>query len=240
MIKKLVSVPFIFLISVFIISYFCKSWENPLIAAGTVGAAISAVWAIIYLEIIKPKYHRPKLEITEPGFEPKFYRKAPIKDKSGVRIDYYINILLKNIGNRTANNCQPLLIGMWKIIQQKPAKEENWISVPLQWAGGEKREYGTNKIREERNIIPHRPYYFNLGKISTNHPDEFVILYLPSLAGQRPKIGPGEYCFEVTVTGEEVDLPRKYFYVTWRGGCTGDLDEVEQRFEVSMKDTPPV
>jgi len=187
MIKKLVSVPFIFLISVFIISYFCKSWENPLIAAGTVGAAISAVWAIIYLEIIKPKYHRPKLEITEPGFEPKFYRKAPIKDKSGVRIDYYINILLKNIGNRTANNCQPLLIGMWKIIQQKPAKEENWISVPLQWAGGEKREYGTNKIREERNIIPHRPLYINKVVRHMSQFPRLVVRYVPGISQVLPR-----------------------------------------------------
>jgi hypothetical protein len=244
MIKELlivISVPFVFMIGVLFISFSCKSWENPLIAAGTVGAAIAAVWAIIYLEIIKFKYYRPKLEITEPGFEPEFYRKAPIKDKAGNQngTAYYINILLTNTGNRTAKNCQPLLIGMHKNIGDKWQEEENWISVPLQWAGGEKREYGTTKIREERNIIPHRPYYFNLGKISTQYPDQLVILYLPSLAGQEPKIGPGEYCFEVTVTGEEVGLDRKYFYVTWRGGCTDNLKYVKQRFEVSMKDNPP-
>jgi hypothetical protein len=131
------------------------------------------------------------------------------------------------------------LIGIWKRVQGDWITEENWLSVPLQWAGGEKKEYGTNKIREERNIIPHRPYYFNLGKISTQQPDKFVILYLPSLAGQRPQIGAGEYCFEVTVTGEEVDLPSKYIYVKWLGECTDNLNEVEQRFEVSMKDNPP-
>ena len=90
-------------------------------------------------------------------------------------------------------------------------KKKKLASVPLQWAAGEKKEYGSHRIREERNIIPHRPFYFNLGKISTQQPDKFIILYLPSLAGQRPQIDVGEYCFEVTVTGEEVDLPSKYF-----------------------------
>jgi len=112
--------------------------------------------------------------------------------------------------------------------------------VPLRWAAGEEREYDyPGKLREERNIIPHRPYYFNLGKISTQHPHKFIILDLPRLTAQRSKFDAGEYCFKVTVTGEEVDLPPKYFYVIWRGGCTANLDEVEQRFEVSMKYNPP-
>ena len=226
--------PLIILIITFFVAFLCKQYENTLVAAGTVGAVVTAVWAIFYRDLTEFK-NRPILIMAEPAFNPPFYRKAPKKNQT----DYYINILLKNTGNRTANNCQPLLIGMWKFVQNDWKKEENWISVPLQWAGGEKREYGTNKIREERNIIPYRPYYFNLGKISTNHSDELVILYLPSLAGQRPQIDAGVYCFEVTVTGEEVDLPPKFFYVIWRGGCTANLKEVEQRFEVSMKDNPP-
>jgi len=122
---------------------------------------------------------------------------------------------------------------MWELIKGDWQKEKNGISVPLQWAAGE------GKGREERNIIPRRPYYFNLGKISTQHPDHFIILDLPRLTAQRSKFDAGEYCFEVIVTGEEVDLPPKCFYVIWRGGCTANLKEVEQKFEVSMKDNPP-
>ena len=80
MIKKLIiafSVPVLSIITVLLISSSCKKWENPLIAAGTVGAAIAAVWTIIYLEIIKLYFNRPKLEIKEPGFKPQFYRQAP-------------------------------------------------------------------------------------------------------------------------------------------------------------------
>ena len=253
MIKKffiVVSVPVISIIVVLLISYSCKKWENPLIAAGTVGAAIAAVWAIIYLEIIKAYFDRPILEIKEPGFEQPFYRRAPeINEETGRQggIGYYINLLLINIGKRTAKNCQPLLTSMWRHIEDRWEHIENWIPVALKWAMGEDHEYVKDvqkigvfkKLREERNLIPQRPYYFNLGCISTTHADELRILQLIFLTAQSDKVGPGEYCFEVTVTGEEVDLPPKYFYVIWRGGCTDNLKEVEQRFEVSMKDYPP-
>lgn len=245
MIKKFlitISIPVVFIVVVFSISFSYKSWENPLIAAGTVGAAVSGIWAIIYLEIIKPRFDCPKLIIQEPGFLPPFYRHAPENNKAGqqVGIGYYINILLKNTGKRTAKNCQPMLIGMWELLQGDGQEEKNWISVPLQWAAGEGKRYDfPGTLREERDIIPHRPYYFNLGKISTQHPDKFTILDLPRLTAQRRKFDAGEYCFAVTVTGEEVDLPPKYFYVTWRGGCTDNIEEVKQRFEVSMKDNPP-
>ena len=117
MIKKLLiafSVPITSIILVLFVSYSFESWENPLIAAGTVGAAIAAVWAIIYLEIIKPYFNRPKLEIKEPGFKPKFYRYAPERDNAGnqVGIGYYINILLINNGEHMAMNCQPVLTCM--------------------------------------------------------------------------------------------------------------------------------
>lgn len=173
MIKKLFIaflIPVVSITAVLLISYSYKKWENPLIAAGTVGAAISAIWAVIYLEIIKPYFDRPRLIIKEPGFKPPFYRPAPEKNRAGqqVGIGYYINILLKNTGKRTANNCQPLVIGMWELIKGDWQKEKNWISVPLQWAAGEGKGYDyPGKLREERNIIPRRPYYFNLGKIST-------------------------------------------------------------------------
>ena len=64
MIKKLFIaflIPVVAITAVLLISYSSKKWENPLIAAGTVGAAISAIWAVIYLEIIRPYFDRPRL-----------------------------------------------------------------------------------------------------------------------------------------------------------------------------------
>jgi hypothetical protein len=120
-------------------------------------------------------------------------------------------------------------------------KKLNWIAIPLRWAAGEDIvDLGpSQKIREERNLVPHRPYYFNLRNISTRYPQIFKILQIMPLNAQDDELRPGEYCFEVKVTGEQVDLPPKYFYVTWRGGCNENLEEVKQRFEVVMKDNPP-
>lgn len=129
MIKKLIiafSVPIVSIIVVLLVSYSCKKWENPLIAAGTVGSAVSAIWAVIYLEIIKPYFNRPILEIKEPGFENLFYRQAPeVNEQTGqqVGMGYYINLLLINKGNRTAKNCQPLLTSMGKLVDGKNPKK---------------------------------------------------------------------------------------------------------------------
>lgn len=160
------SVPGVFIIVVLLVSASYKEWENPLIAAGTVGAAVSAIWAVIYLELIKPYFDRPRLIIKEPGFKPPFYRQAPeietflINNKLPVRyteIGYYINILLKNIGKRPAKNCQALLTAMWKYNGEKWQKAENWISVPLRWAAGEEYEYvegPIGKLREDKESDP--------------------------------------------------------------------------------------
>jgi len=236
-------IPVVAIIVVLLISYFYKNWENPLIAAGTVGAAVAAIWAVIYLEIIKPYFDRPRLIIKEPGFKPSFYRQAPEKNRDGqqVGIGYYINILLKNIGKRTAKNCQPILTAMWKLNQGTWQKEENWISVALRWGAGEDQyyEHGILKQREERNLIPNRPYYLSLGRISTHDCQIFELLQVIILNAQDHRFEPGEYCFEVAVNGEDIDPPVKYFKVRWDGKCTGNLNEVNERFFVSMDDNPP-
>lgn len=233
--------PLIITIIIFVIAFFWKQWGNPLVAAGTVGAVVTAVGAIYYREI-KIIGDRPILEMGEPGFKPPFYRRAPeIIQTEVVGIGYYINILLKNTGKRTAKNCQPILTMLWKFIQGNWQKEENWISVALLWGAGEHEiyEYGIRKPREERNLIPNRPYYLSLGRITTQDPKTFELMQVIILTAQNNKFEPGEYCFEVTVNGEDIDPPVKYFKVRWDGGCTEDLNEVEGRFFVSMHDDAP-
>jgi hypothetical protein len=247
MIKKLFIaflIPVLAIIVVLLISYSYENWENPLIAAGTVGAAVAAIWAIIYIEIFKPYFDHPILIIKEPGFKPPFYRRAPEKDRvtgQQVAIGYYINILLINTGKRTAKNCQPILTAMWKLNQGNWQKEENWISVALRWGAGEDEyyEYGILKQREERNLIPNRPYYLSLGRVSTKKPGIFELMQVIILNAQDYEFGPGEYCFEVTVNGEDIDPPVKYFKVRWDGECTGNLNEVKERFFVTVHDNPP-
>lgn len=240
---KISWIPLAALIIVFFLSYYWEKLGNPLRAAGTVGAVVAAVWLIFYRDL-KTFHERPQIEMREPGFEPKYYRQAPeINEQTGqiVGIGYYINILLLNTGKRTAKNCQPILTKMWKFINGKWQQENNWISVALLWGAGEHQifEYGIRKPREERNIIPNRPYYLSLGRITTKDPKTFEIMQVVILTAQNHKFEPGEYCFEVTVNGEDIDPTVKYFKVRWDGGCTEDLNEVEKRFSVSMHNTSP-
>jgi hypothetical protein len=247
--------PLIILIITFFVALLCKQYENTLVAAGTVGAVVTAVWAIFYRDLSEFE-NRPRLIIKEPGFKPPFYRQAP--EKGIIKVDnklveheagkgYYINIQLRNIGNRVAKNCQPFLTAMWEWNRNDWQKKENWISVALRWAAGEDYEYIESiqalgrfgKVKEERNLIPQRHYYFNLGCISTQHAEKLRILQVIKLYAQDSEFGPGEYCFEVTVTGEEVDPLVRYFKVRWDGGCTEDLNEVERIFFVSMHNDSP-
>jgi hypothetical protein len=59
-----------------------------LVAAGTVGAVVTAVWAIFYRDLTEFE-NRPILMMAEPGFNPPFYRKAPKKTKQIILSIYY-------------------------------------------------------------------------------------------------------------------------------------------------------
>lgn len=129
-----------------------------------------------------------------------------------------------------------------KFLNNSCIKDTSWIPASLRWAAGEDREYidTIRKFREERNIIPHRPYFFNLGYVSTDKPDNFNLDQIATDTGQDWNFPPGKYCFEITITGEEIRSPiKKYYIVEWKGGCIDDFNVVKGKLTVSENQRAP-
>jgi hypothetical protein len=199
----------------------------------------AVIWAVYHQEI-KQYLHRPILEIIKFSQDVPYVRRAPIINTDWV--GFFINIPLRNVGKRTAKNCQPIISAMGKIINGSWYQEKNWIPVALFWAGGEDFEYTDKgkKIREERELIPQRLYFFNLGHLTTEESDKFILDQIIILTAQDYKFDPGRYCFEVSVNAEEISSPLvKYFFVTWQGQCIDDLNSILGKLKIDEQQKAP-
>lgn len=167
------------LLFIFIFSFISEHIAIALTAFGTVSAVI---WALYHQEL-KNILEKPMLKIENINLTPPYFRS--IKDNDNNEVSYYINIPLLNIGKKTAINCTPILTSIFKFENNSWHKVDNWIPLPLLWAADEMaytdivntgKEYVSKMQGVERNILPHRPYFFNLGKFYSLNPSKFDLL----------------------------------------------------------------
>ncbi len=100
-------------------------------------------------------------------------------------------------------------------------------------------EVGAGQPTEERDLTPHRPYFFNFGIIRTDLPLSFLLNPITMPGDQDIDYSPGEFCFELTVFAERAEPARKYFHIQWDGGCTDNFEEVKTRIRIFARDDPP-
>ena len=198
-----------------------------------IGTLSAVIWAIYHQEI-KTWLQRPRLEFMPFEQEPPFFRDAPEIDQDTGQvagIGYYINVPIRNIGKTTIKDCEPVVTAMGSPAQGNWQKKKNWLPKPLIW---------TFRPNEHRILPPRRPIAFALGKISTLHPNKFILRVIYPTTGQPSAFDPGEYCFEVTIFSEQAEPAIKYFYIKWNGGCSSDFDSVRtSAIKISAKDYPP-
>ena len=208
-----------------------------LTAMGTIGVVLWAIFRDSILEF----WRRPILQILPSEWEPPYFRPAPLVDSDNKRVgtSYAITIELENRGETLAKNCQPLLTGAGSKDKGKWQKEDNWLPLSLLWALDEASMQASGKPTEERDLVPHRPYSFNLGAVRTTDPDNLSISVIIYPTGQRTAFPPGEYCFEIKVFAATVKPICKYFYVQWDGKCSENHEEVKKKLRVFAKDVPP-
>jgi hypothetical protein len=214
-----------------------SNWVG-LAAIGMLGVVL---WAVYHQGILE-WLGRPKLQLMPFEMKPPLFQKAPefhpnTDQRVGSR--FYVNIQLRNAGETLAKCCQPVVTAMGKFDAGKWQKQENWIPVGLEWALAELSRPAFGKPAEERDLVPQRPYHFNLGCISTTDPHVFRLLVTVGSSAQEARFVRGQYCFEVTIFAEKARPVIKYFHVKWVGGCTDDLEEVLTRIKVSADDHPP-
>jgi hypothetical protein len=245
------------ILAIFIISVKSGDYAKAFAAIGTISAVI---WALYHQEI-KRHIERPKLEIKGFKMDIPFFRRIPKElpaDSSMVEgiinATYYINIPLENTGKRSAKNCTPILMSLSKMQKGKWEQEINWIPLPLQWAADEReltdREVISTKInleehnyetrsikipKAERDIIPYRPYFFNLGFFN-NKADFLKLLTVMDLIAQDHKISSGEYIFEIKIIAEEIEPITKYFYFSWNGACTANYEDMKRNVILEIRE----
>jgi hypothetical protein len=169
---------------------------------------------------------------------PPFFRRAPeVFQGQPIGVGYYVNIPLTNDGQTLARMCQPVLTACGRLSDHGWEREPNWVPVGLSWILDELNVRVAGKPTEERNLVPHRPYLFNLGKISARDPHVFRLLVIHEPTAQRADREPGEYCFEVTAFSENAEQDVKWYRVKWRGGFVSEetdgtlvleVDELQQ------------
>lgn len=215
-----------------------ESIWNALTAIGTISAVVLA----LYLQLFRTWKRRPVLEIGYFEPKPPHLRCTPgtnIKTGEVVGTLYPLSIRLLNKGRTLAKNAQPLITAMGSIEDGKWTIHPNWIPAPLRWGLDEYTILATGKPTEEKDLIPHRPYFFNLGLLGTDAPKFFRLNPITMPGGQLTHYGPGEFCFELSAFAEKAEPTKKYFHIQWDGGCTENFEEVKKKIRIFSRDNPP-
>ncbi|MHB8068209.1 MAG: hypothetical protein ACYDIC_09960 [Desulfobaccales bacterium] len=180
------------------------------------------------------------MQIKGIKLKPPYFREAPEANTAGqiVSTGFYINIPLENIGKRSANSCQAMVTKVGRYGNGKWNIDDNWLSIPLRWVLDE-QAFFAERPREERTLIPHRQYFFDFGRFTTQRPNEFELLPIITSTAQPGLFDPGKYCFEIIVTAEEIAPLIKYFYLEWMGPCISNFDEMMKRIKGHLGDLPP-
>lgn len=209
-------------------------------AIGAIATAFAVIWAI-YSQGIINFFNRPNLEIAffEP-LPPHLFNTFDISVEEGGESKYnglIITLQLKNNGKSVAYQAQPYLTNLYYKDNTRSWKPKNgWIQIPLKWVLGE--DIFPSLIRD---LIPEKPYLFNLGSFSSIRDGKFLFTYSKSPLSQKETVDPGEYCFEVTVFALKAKPIKKYLYVDFDdfSGVT-DLEKIKGYIKkVEMKDHPP-
>jgi hypothetical protein len=174
--------------------------------------------------------------------EPPLLRLASERRGAG-RFGYYVTIPIVSGGPQLALRCQPLLTKWAKARDDGWEREQNWVPIGLLWALDEWAQSAAGRPTEEKDLVPDRPYLFNLGKISDSDAQHFVLLPVLAPTAQQHSFRPGEYCFEVTAFAENADSVTRWYRVIWRGpgpeGLSKEFSQFTTSFQVSELDAAP-
>lgn len=208
-----------------------------LTAVGTVSAVVYA----IFQQTILAHWNRPVLEMSFFEPDPPHLRQTPATNiQTGERVGtlYPLSIRLQNKGKTIAKNARVLITNMGTISEGEWETQANWVAPYILWALDEPAML-SGQPTGDRDLVPERPYIFNLGQLGTRFPDTFKLRVVSMPGGQLVDYPAGEYCFEVTAFAEGADPRKKYVHVQWDGQCTEDFETVKGRIRVYLLDRSP-
>ena len=207
-------------------------------AIGASGTCAAVVWAIFHQGILE-WWRKPNLEINLYERDAPHLRPVSVGTPDKSIMSYMLSLELLNNGKSIARGAQPLVTDVRSCENGKWFSQDGWLPVPLLWIFDEHSQKATGKPTEEKDLVPHRPYLFNLGQFSTSHPKTFLLLRSIIGKSQKESYEPGEHCFEVTVFALGVQPTKKYFRIKWDGDCSENFDDVKMKVRVFESDIPP-
>jgi hypothetical protein len=241
------------------IVYFLASKWPP--GANAILAGVTAVYAaLVYLQLremekqrsFQREQHqqqarleydqRPIVAIGPYSMTPPYFRRSsemiPVGSEVGQippSFGYYINVPLQNVGRTIARRCQPLLTG-WAVHSDGTwRREANWLPIGLLWALDEPTFEASDHPTGERDLVPGRPYLFNLGRVSLSRPEHFTVLLVMTAFSQPNTLPRGDYCFEVSAYSENAAVAMSWFRVKWEGRLTRETTDEDARRMMSVE-----
>jgi hypothetical protein len=161
---------------------------------------------------------RPILRLGPFKAEPPLFRVADELGQGGQPLGFafYVNLPLTNVGRTLARRCQPLLTAVAQLEDGNWKRDANWVPIPLRWILDEPNLRTQGRFTEERDLVPNRPYLFDLCRISDR---SSVLMLLPVIrpTGQNLDLFGGEYCFEVTAFSENAEPVVGWYGAKWNG-----------------------
>lgn len=192
---------------------------------GTVGAVI---WAVARDTIIN-YINRPILNVKFYETSTPYLRYVP-PDQRKQPHQHVLTLYISNSGKSVAKSCQPLITKLWlkDIVDESWIFPEGWVPLPLDWVFESQLK---GKYVNERDIVPHKPYLFNLCTIFDN---DLFVLTAPIKSRSQPSTFSWQttYCIELTVFSVNAKRRKKYFYIEWKGPFDMDLSAFEKNIKI--------
>jgi len=237
-----------------------QSVWTTLAAVGTVVAAVGTVGAVtwaIFSQGILASYNQPVLQLNEVlplNQVPIYISDQSVDPKTKKKKIYTTRHILYfkfiNTGRTIARDARPFITAVastnetddkWKLV-------DNWTPVSLIWA----YEYYETRITglpsEDKNLIQHRPYLFELGWFGEKIPEvnteklpngwpveQFRMSWSTALPNLPQDYGIGKHCFEITAYAEGAETTRKYVIIDWKGGRVPN----KKNCKISAQDNRP-
>lgn len=211
--------------------------EEVWLALTGVGTLLAAVTALFYPPLTR-HLRRPIIELRPPEYAPRDYLRYG-RDIVNKTPFFAVDIQILNTGKSTGRRCRPLLTAMGRKKQGIWEKEPNWVPIGLDWILDELIRAAKGRPTEEKDLVPCTPYIFSVGYLKKQDPTNFHLAKYLIPTGQSEKFGSGEYCFEITASGEQVEPIAKYFFVEWDGEFPDNIEEARKKLRVSASDYSP-
>jgi len=204
--------------------------EDLAVALGTMSMAL----AIVYIEIIKPWLHKPKIKIEFENETP-FCRRCNITDENN--FGYFIRLGIRNVGGSLARNLRGKLV---EVVSKDGKAYKNFDPLFLHWASTpiiERVDMGKYAKwldpidlnvgeREFLNVFVTKTPEKKGKEIETDYlkrkEKEKGLLYIgtkPEARGSvmKLKISEGLRYFKITIYGENIDPITEKYELDWDG-----------------------